>query len=51
MIYRSLESKNLKLYYLEYPVMHYPYRSTYHSFDWDETFKCCCKHARGGFGN
>ena len=27
------------------------YRSTHHSFDCDETFRSCCKRARGGFRN
>ena len=28
-----------------------PYRSTHRLSDCDETFRSCCKHARGGFGN
>ena len=28
-----------------------PYRNTRRSYDWDETFTSCYKHAHGGFGN
>ena len=32
-------------------MLHFPYRSIHRSSDCDVTFKSCCKHACGGFGN
>ena len=32
-------------------MLHFPYRSTHGSSDYDQTFTSYCKHVRGGFGN
>ena len=32
-------------------MLHFPYKSMHRSSDCDETFRNCCTHARGGFGN